>query len=89
MPRPSIVAIDPPGHTRLRSPTARAFTPQRVAQIEPRIRAIISRLLDAIDPAEPFDLVPALTFPLPATVVFSFLGIPEHDWPRLKQWCGG
>ena len=89
MPRPSIVAIDPPGHTRLRSPTARAFTPRRVAQMEPRIRAIITRLLDAIDPAEPFDLVPALTFPLPATVVFSFLGIPEHDWPRLKQWCGG
>jgi cytochrome P450 len=87
MPQPSIVAIDPPGHTRLRSPTARAFTPRRVAEMEPRIRAIITRLLDAIDPAEPFDLVPALTFPLPASVVFSFLGIPEHDWPQLKQWC--
>jgi cytochrome P450 len=88
MPQPSIVAHDPPEHTRLRSPTARAFTPQRVAQIEPRIRAIIARLLDAIDPTVPFDLVPALTFPLPASVIFSFLGIPAHDWPRLKEWCG-
>jgi cytochrome P450 len=88
MPQPSIVAHDPPEHTRLRSPTARAFTPRRVAQMEPRIRAIITRLLDAIDPAVPFDLVPALTFPLPASVIFSFLGIPQQDWPRLKQWCG-
>jgi cytochrome P450 len=88
MPQPSVVALDPPEHTRLRSPTARAFTPQRVAQMEPRIRAIITRLLEAIDPAVPFDLVPSLTFPLPASVIFSFLGIPEEDWPRLKQWCG-
>jgi cytochrome P450 len=55
--------------------------------MESRIRAIITRLLDAIDPAVPFDLVPALTFPLPASVIFSFLGIPENDCPRLKQWC--
>jgi cytochrome P450 len=88
MPQPSIVAVDPPEHTRLRSPTARAFTPRRVAAMEPRIRSIITRLLDAIDPSMPFDLVPALTFPLPASVIFSFLGIPEQDWPRLKEWCG-
>jgi cytochrome P450 len=88
MPQPSIVAHDPPEHTRLRSPTARAFTPRRVAQMEPRIRGIITRLLEAIDPAAPFDVVPALTFPLPASVIFSFLGIPERDWLQLKEWCG-
>jgi cytochrome P450 len=38
-PQPSMVSLDPPAHTRLRSPTARAFTPARVAQMEPRIRA--------------------------------------------------
>jgi cytochrome P450 len=34
-PRPSMVSLDPPAHTRLRSPTVRAFTPQRVAQMSP------------------------------------------------------
>jgi|SRR5215467_12496706 len=29
-PQPSMVSLDPPAHTRLRSPTARAFTPRRV-----------------------------------------------------------
>lgn len=87
-PQPSMVSLDPPAHTRLRSPTARAFTPRRVAEMEPRIRVTVDQLLDAIDPSMPFDLVSTLTFPLPATIIFSFVGIPERDWPQLKEWCG-
>ncbi len=44
--------------------------------------------LDEPEHARPFDLVSTLTFPLPATVVFSFIGVPESDYPRLKQWSG-
>ena len=87
-PQPTMVSLDPPEHTRLRSPTARAFTPRRVAQMEPRIRAVVEQLLAGIDPFAPFELVSTFTFPLPATVIFSFLGIAERDWPQLKQWCG-
>ena len=87
-PQPSMVSLDPPAHTRLRSPTARAFTPRRVAEMEPRIRRTVDQLLDAIDPSAPFDLVSTLTFPLPATIIFSFVGIPERDWLQLKEWCG-
>jgi hypothetical protein len=86
--QPSMVSLDPPAHTRLRAPTVRAFTPRRVAQMAPQIRTTVDQLLDAIDPSAPFDLVATLTFPLPATIIFSFLGIPEHDWPQLKAWCG-
>jgi cytochrome P450 len=56
--------------------------------MEPKIRRTVDQLLDAIDPSAPFDLVSTLTFPLPATIIFSFVGIPERDWPRLKEWCG-
>ena len=21
-------------------------------------------------------------------IMFSFMGVPEADWPRLKEWCG-
>jgi cytochrome P450 len=87
-PQPSMVSLDPPAHTRLRSPTARAFTPRRVAEMEPKIRRTVDQLLDAIDPSAPFDLVSTLTFPLPATIIFSFVGVPERDWPQLKEWCG-
>jgi hypothetical protein len=87
-PQPSMVSLDPPTHSRLRSPTARALTPRRVAQMEPRIRRRVNELLDVIDPSAPFDLVSGLTFPLPAAIIFSFVGIPERDWPRLEEWCG-
>lgn len=87
-PQPSMVSLDPPVHTRLRRPTARAFSARRTAEMEPRIRGVLAGLLGAIDPTGPFDLVSALTFPLPATVVFSFMGVPEEDYSQLKLWCG-
>jgi cytochrome P450 len=87
-PQPSMVSLDPPAHARLRAPTVRAFTPRRVAQMAPRIRATVDQLLNAINPVAPFDLVTTLTFPLPATIIFSFVGIPERDWLQLKEWCG-
>jgi cytochrome P450 len=87
-PAPSMVSLDPPEHTRVRRHTARAFTPRRVAEMEPTIRATVSDLLDAVDATEPFDLVATLTFPLPATIVFSLIGVPPGDYGRLKRWCG-
>jgi cytochrome P450 len=87
-PQPSMVSLDPPAHGRLRRPTSRAFTPRRVAAMEARVRATVDELLEAVDPAAPFDLVPALTFPLPARMIFSFMGVPEADWAQLKEWCG-
>lgn len=76
-PQPSMVSLDPPEHTRLRRPTARAFSARRTAEMEPRIREVVGELIDAIDPSAPVDLVAALCFPLPAIVVFSFIGVPK------------
>src|SRR4051794_23587777 len=87
-PQPSMVSLDPPAHTRLRRPSSRAFTPRRVAEMEPRVRATLAELLDAVDATQPFDIVSALTFPLPATIIFSFMGVPEEDYAQLKEWCG-
>src|SRR3954471_4825783 len=87
-PQPSMVSLDPPAHTRLRRPSSRAFTPRRVAEMEPRVRTTLRELLDAVDPAEPFDIVATLTFPLPATIIFSFMGVPPEDYAQLKEWCG-
>jgi cytochrome P450 len=83
-----MVSLDPPAHGRLRKPAARAFTPRRVQEMEPRIRATAAALLDAVDESRPFDLIAALAFPLPMRIMFSFMGVPERDWPRLKEWCG-
>src|SRR4051794_14662299 len=81
-PQPSMVSLDPPDHGRLRKPAARAFTPRRVKQMEPRIRATAADLLDAVEASGPFELIAALAFPLPMRIMFGFMGVPEADWPR-------
>jgi cytochrome P450 len=87
-PQPSMVSLDPPAHGRLRKPAARAFTPRRVREMEPRIRQTTAELLDAVDATGPFDLIETLAFPLPMRIMFSFMGVPEDDWAQLKEWCG-
>jgi cytochrome P450 len=83
-----MVSLDEPAHKRLRTPAMKAFTPKRVAEMEPVIRGLTVDLLDAVDHADPFDAVDALTFPLPAITIFSLMGVPERDWQQMKQWCG-
>ena len=66
---PSIIACDPPDHTRLRKLANRAFTPRRIAGLAARIRAVTHDLLEQVSTAEGFDLVQALAVPLPVIVI--------------------
>ena len=87
-PQPSMVSLDQPEHTRLRRPATRAFTAARVRAMEPEIRARVDALLDAVDGDKSFDLVESLCFPLPADTIFSLMGVPQQDYPQLRDWCG-
>ncbi|MGI8448162.1 MAG: cytochrome P450 [Streptosporangiaceae bacterium] len=87
-PQPSMVSLDEPAHARLRKPAARAFSVKRINAMIPVITATTARLLDAVDDQAEFDLVEALAFPLPATIVFSLMGVPGRDHAQLKRWCG-
>ena len=82
----SILYLDPPRHAEHRKLVNRAFTPRRVAELEPRIRALTVELLDAIDPTHPVDLVDALTAPLPLLVIAELLGIPAEDRGDFRRW---
>jgi cytochrome P450 len=86
--QPSMVSLDEPAHGRLRRPAARAFSVRRVNAMVPVIEATTRCLLDAVADLAEFDVVAALSFPLPANVVFSMMGVPERDFGQLKQWCG-
>jgi hypothetical protein len=87
-PQPSMVSLDEPAHARLRKPAARAFSMTRVQAMVPAINATTTRLLDRVADADEFDLIAALAFPLPATIVFTLMGVPERDHAQLKEWCG-
>jgi cytochrome P450 len=81
---PMIVALDPPRHDRLRALVTRAFSPKRVAAMEPRIRAIAAELLDAL-PAS-CDLLPGFAWQLPSRVIGELIGIPRERQAAFLAW---
>jgi cytochrome P450 len=81
----SLIHRDPPDHTRLRGLINKAFTPKVVAGLEPRIQGIVDQLLDAA-PAGGMDVIHALAYPLPVTVIADLLGLPAADREKFKTW---
>ncbi len=82
----SLIALDPPDHTRLRRLVARGFTPSRVAAHRARIEAVAHELLDALPVGEPVDLVGAYFRPLPLAVICDVIGVPQDDRGRFAPW---
>jgi cytochrome P450 len=84
--RPMIIFLDPPRHDRLRKLVSRAFTPRRVAELEPFIRTTVTQLLDSVAREGGGDFVHDISTPLPMEVIFTLLGIPAGDRRRLREW---
>ena len=82
----SFLAMDPPDQTRLRSLVSRGFTPRRVAELEPQIRAIAREYLDAgADGGEPFDFIDEFAGRLPMDVISEMMGVPRADRAELRR----
>jgi cytochrome P450 len=75
---------DPPGHTRVRRLANVAFTPRRVAAMEPFVRELTARFVEERLSSRRADLVRDLAWELPALVIFRVLGIPDQDVARVK-----
>lgn len=80
----TLLFLNPPDHTRLRSLVSRAFTPRRVQGLRASIEAMTDELLDGLAAAGSGDLIDALAFPLPANVISELVGVPrrDRDWLR-------
>ena len=78
--------LDPPDHTRLRRLANKAFTPQAVEALRPRIAALVTDLLDRAAAQGEVDLMAALAFPLPVIVICELLGVPSGDHEQFKGW---
>jgi cytochrome P450 family 142 subfamily A polypeptide 1 len=83
---PSLISLDPPRHTQMRRLINKGFTPRMVAQLEPHVRDIVTRTLDAIAPRGACDFVEDVAVPLPMLVIAELLGYPQEDWRRLQHW---
>jgi hypothetical protein len=86
----SILDSEPPKHTRLRSLIQKAFTPGRIAALEPNINEICGHLLDEaqrkLESSGSFDILADYAEPLPVLVIADLLGVPRDMANDLRRW---
>jgi cytochrome P450 len=87
----SMLSMDPPDHTRLRSLVAKAFTPKTVEQLRPEIERLTDGFLAPLE--DTVDVMPELALKLPITVISQMLGVPDDDHaallPHIRVLLGG
>jgi cytochrome P450 len=89
---PSMLAVDPPEHTRYRRLVSRAFTARAVERLRERTQAIADDLLDDLERTaaegadQPIDLVGSYASLLPVTVISEMLGVPTSMREQFLSW---
>ena len=79
----SILALNPPAHTRLRRLVSATFTARRVEGLRPAVERIVAEACERV--AGESDFVAGFAFPLPVTVIGELLGIPAADRPMFQD----
>jgi unspecific monooxygenase len=82
--RRSFLILNPPDHTRLRRLVSKAFSARLIERLRPRITELVDGLLDGLTGEA--DLISALAYPLPVTLISELLGVPPEDQERFKGW---
>src|SRR5581483_5700062 len=82
---PALTNMDPPRHSQQRRLASAAFTPKRVAELEPFIRESVQRFCDERFNDGHADIIGDLAWELPALVLFRVLSLPDSDIARVKQ----
>jgi cytochrome P450 len=86
MARNLLLYKDPPEHTKYRLILQKAFVPHTVRALEGDIRAVVTRIVDAVIEAGSCDFVGDIAVPVPLSVLAELLGLPQEDRPTLKRW---
>jgi cytochrome P450 len=82
----SLLNLEPPGHTRLRTLVNRAFVSRHVEQLRPRIVKLANEMIDGFEGEDSVDLIKAFAAPIPAIVIAEMIGLPAESAPQLLAW---
>jgi cytochrome P450 len=85
IPPGTILFEDPPLHDAHRALLARLFTPRRIAELEPQVRAYCARSLDPLVGGDRLDFIADLGAQMPMRVIGMLLGIPEEDQEEIRD----
>ncbi|MDQ1002202.1 cytochrome P450 [Neobacillus niacini] len=82
----SMITMDPPLHTKIRSIVNRAFTPRVMKAWEPRIHEITNELIAKMEGKREIDFIEEFAGPLPVIVIAEMLGIQSTNMKKFKEW---
>jgi cytochrome P450 len=83
---PNLIMSDPPRHTRLRALVNKAFTPDSIRALAPKVERIARELLDEAGGSGEIEIVDSLAYPLPMLAIAELMGIPIEDRDQFRQW---
>lgn len=82
----SLLEIEPPEHTRLRTLVNRAFVSRHVEKMTPEIEALANRLIDDFEKDGKTELLASFADIIPVTMIARMIGIPEDMGLQLLKW---
>lgn len=82
----SLLEIEPPEHTRLRTLINRAFVSRHVEKMKPEIAELAHRLIDRFEKDGETELLSSFAEIIPVTMIARMIGIPEEMGPQLLKW---
>ncbi|WP_137152071.1 cytochrome P450 [Devosia sp. FKR38] len=82
----SLLNLEPPAHTRLRTLVNRAFVSRHVEQLRPRIVKLANEVIDGFEGEASVDLIKAFAAPIPAIIIAEMIGLPAESAPQLLAW---
>ena len=71
--------MDDPRHSQIRRLVSSGLTPRMIRRVEDDLRDRTRRLLDAVQPGEPFDFLVDIAAELPMQMICILLGVPESE----------
>lgn len=82
----TLIAVDPPRHTRLRKIANTAFIPPVIRGFEEQTRALVNRLIDEVLEKGDIEIVNDLSAQITVGMITAILGLPASDWPQIRKW---
>ncbi|CAN7256631.1 cytochrome P450 [Neorhizobium sp. LjRoot104] len=84
--RYSLLELEPPEHTRLRTLVNRAFVSRHIERLRPEIAELAEKLIDGFEVQRETELLSSFADIIPVTMIARMIGIPDEMGPQLLKW---
>lgn len=82
----SLLAMEPPAHTRLRKMVNRAFISRQIGRLAPTIRDMAHSCINHFQTKGHVELLQHYATPIPLNVITRLLGVPDTAGSKLVAW---